>query len=240
MRRLINHVLKKNFNNKLKELKTVNDLEKKLIIMNETIGRKDFKVLVIDDEGFDVTPIKSLGYKQFEVKYSFEEIEMYKKYDVILCDIRGVGGHIDPDRQGLAVAIEIKKQFSEKLVLIYSSASKSDFLENDFKKVDGIIEKGISTQRLSQRLDKEIQEFFNYTRVWKEQRDKMLEQEIDLKVLCVLEDKYCKILENKRGIEEELKKSLDFSSVDFNKIESHINLLVSFAKIIVNVGGVNG
>lgn len=70
----------------LKKEKHNNNLKSNLKILNKS----EVSVLIIDDNGYDIEPLKQLGYRDVEISYDFEEMIKLKKYNIIFCDINEV------------------------------------------------------------------------------------------------------------------------------------------------------
>ena len=45
--------------------------------------------MFIDDEGFDIEPLKRIGFLDVSKQYEYTQIDDYEKYDIIFCDING-------------------------------------------------------------------------------------------------------------------------------------------------------
>ena len=70
---------------KVNDLYTIEDLEKardkiKSVSIRE---KKNFRIVIIDDEGFDDEVLKSLGYLDIDIKEKYEKISDYENYDII-------------------------------------------------------------------------------------------------------------------------------------------------------------
>ena len=146
---------------KVNDLYTIEDLEKardkiKSVSIRE---KKNFRIVIIDDEGFDDEVLKSLGYLDIDIKEKYEKISDYENYDIIFCDINGIARDLDPTYQGAALAKLIKKTYPSKIVIIFSSKDQSlDFYKfsND---VDDIIPKNLKNAEIAEIIDKYIEVF---------------------------------------------------------------------------------
>ena len=85
------------------ELKTIDDY-KNNIHQDFQPKRDGIKIAVIDDDGFDETDGKPFGYDQIDCFTEYKRPGEFEAYDIILCDIDGVGEKIDPKKKGVAVA----------------------------------------------------------------------------------------------------------------------------------------
>lgn len=134
------------------DLKTIAMVEEQWITLELNIPRDTIKICIIDDEGFDINMLYDLGYKNIRKKMQFESIDEYQDYDIILCDVEGIGNNVDPEKQGLAVAEQIKKVYPEKVVLLYSGKNIETFGEMP-NVLDGYLRKQSSMSELAKSLD---------------------------------------------------------------------------------------
>jgi len=211
------------------KLYSIANLKEQRISSKINIDRKSVKICVIDDEGFDIEKVHSLGYIQVERKLRFENIGDYEKYDIILCDIEGVGSEFDSSRQGLAVAEQIKSVYPEKIVLIYSGKNVQSYGELPFN-VDGVLSKVEATTELVKKIDKYYKESLDPILVWEKMRQSMLEAEIATKTIAILEDRYCvSVLEKKDCLQFE-----DYTwNENYETIEKFIIILKNVLRIFL-------
>lgn len=180
------------------DLKTIASVEEQRIDLRIKIPRETIKVCVIDDEGFDINMLYDLGYKNIRKKIQFESMDEYEDYDIILCDIEGIGINVDVDKQGLAVAEQIKDVYPEKVVLLYSGKNVETFGEMP-KNLDGYLRKQSSMSELAKSLDAYYKQSIDPIYVWKKTRDEMLNNKISTKTVAFLEDRYCRSLLEGKG-----------------------------------------
>lgn len=178
---------------------TLEDLEKardkiKTVSIRD---KKNVRIVIVDDEGFDDDVLKSLGYLDIEIKLKYEKLSDYENYDIIFCDINGIAKEIDPVYQGAALAKQIKKTYPSKMVIIFSSKEQSlDFykFKND---VDEIIPKNTKNSEIAEIIDKCIEIINDPIERWKNFRKKLSEQGTSPKDIALLEDCYVRgILKN--------------------------------------------
>ena len=179
-------------------LKTIASVEEQRIDLRIKIPRETIKVCVIDDEGFDINMLYDLGYKNIRKKIQFESMDEYEDYDIILCDIEGIGINVDVDKQGLAVEEQIKDVYPEKVVLLYSGKNVETFGEMP-KNLDGYLRKQSSMSELAKSLDAYYKQSIDPINVWKKTRDEMLNNKVSTKTVAFLEDRYCRSLLEGKG-----------------------------------------
>lgn len=184
---------------KVNDLLTIEELEKSRDrIKNVSIrDKKNIRIVIVDDEGFDDEVLKSLGYLDIEVKLKYQKLKEYENYDIIFCDINGIAKDVDPVFQGAALAKLIKKTYPAKTVIIFSSKEQSlDFykFKND---VDEIIPKNTKNSEIAEIIDKYIEIINDPIERWKKFRKKLSEQGTSPKDIALLEDCYVRgILKN--------------------------------------------
>lgn len=174
-------------------LLTIASVEEQRIDTKIKIQRDQIKVCVIDDEGFDINTLYDLGYKNIRKKIQFENMDEYQEFDVILCDVEGVGISVDVEKQGLAVAEQIKNVYPDKVVLIYSGKNIETFGEMP-KCLDGYLRKQSSMSELANSLDSYYKKSIDPINVWEKARDEMIRNKISTKTIAFLEDRFCRSL----------------------------------------------
>lgn len=177
---------------KVNDLLIIEDLEKSRdkIRTVSIRDKKNIRILIIDDEGFDDEVLKTLGYLDIDIKLKYEKLSDYETYDIIFCDINGIAKEIDPKYQGAELAKQIKKSYPSKVVIIFSSKEQSlDFYKykND---VDEIIPKNTKNSEIAELIDKYIEIMNDPIERWKNFRKKLSEQGTSPKDIALLEDCY--------------------------------------------------
>lgn len=176
-----------------KNLLTIASVEEQRIDSKIKIPREQIKVCVIDDEGFDMNTLYDLGYKNIRKKIQFENMDEYQEFDIILCDVEGIGVTVDAEKQGLAVAEQIKNVYPEKVVLLYSGKNIETFGEMP-DILDGYLRKQTSMSELAKTLDAFYAQSINPINVWEKTRNEMIKNKISTKTIAFLEDRFCKAL----------------------------------------------
>ena len=227
-------ILEKNARNYVYgNLHSIGDLKEQKIDANLHFDRSNVKICVLDDEGFDIDKIYALGYIRVERKLKFENIGDYEKYDVILCDIEGVGNEFDYTRQGLAVAEQIKEVYPDKIVLIYSGKNIEAY-GNVPSNIEGVLNKVESTTELVKKIDEFYKKAIDPISVWERTRLQMLQAGIATKTIAVIEDQYCSsILQKKEFLQIEKFDLCENEEI----IEKYIIKLANTIKVFFEVAG---
>lgn len=205
---------------KVNDLYTIDELEnaRSKIKMISIKDKKNVRIVIIDDEGFDDSILKSLGYLDIEIKEKYEKLSDYENYDIIFCDINGVAKDLDPVYQGAALAKLIKKTYPSKIVIIFSSKDQSLGFHKFADDVDGIIPKNIKNAEIAEIIDNYIDVLNDPIESWKNFRKKILEQGTSAKNIALLEDCYVRgILKKEDTTEsmETIKATIKSSTIGF-------------------------
>lgn len=199
----------------IEELK-VRNINIKNISMKD---KKNVKILIIDDQGFDTTRLERLGYIDIRKVDSFSRMEDLEIYDIILCDINGVAKDIDIVYQGAALAKMIKETYPTKIVVIFSAKPQKANFFKYFQDVDDFMVKNIQISDLSEKLNKYILKLNNPIEIWESTKERLNKHHIASKTIALMEHYYVKsIIDNKdysdqmihieSGISEELLKKI--------------------------------
>ena len=193
---------------------TIDYLEQnKITIDNVSLKeRKNIKILFVDDEGYDIEPLKKIGFLDVSKQYEYTKID--DKY------------------QGAALAKIIKNTYPNKVVIIFSA--KQQYLDmHEFSKfADEIIAKNIQISDLTDLIDKYIKKLSDPVEYWKETRRKLLSQGVSTKTVCELEHYYVKSFKNKKGYIDDIRKvSKDINISDGITI---INGVIEVIKLYIN------
>lgn len=220
---------------KTKKLKSINDLVDIKITSNLEIDRKMVKILVIDDEGFlQKESLNKLGYKDIDVKFESGNMEDYKAYDIIFCDINGVANDIDPYFQGAALAKKIKEIYPDKFVVIFSALDQSLDFYPYYSSVDDTIIKNLTGNKLSDKIDEYIETINNPKYKW-ESIKKLLESNgISTYDISVFEDYYVSSILDKKDYTSKVEKYCKDSMITNHKIiEKILPYVIDIMKDVV-------
>lgn len=100
--------------------RTVDSVVLKANLQNRAAKRRAVKIAVIDDQNFALKPaLERLEYRVTELG-DIDSIDQVAVFDIILCDIQGVGGKFQSPQQGAFVVKEIRRQFPEKFIVAFS------------------------------------------------------------------------------------------------------------------------
>ncbi len=142
-----------------------NNVLKKLDDGNITNLRKNVKILIVDDEKFEI--IDMLKTREYSVYYKtdIEYIIDAEPYDIVILDIKGVANTFGSTYQGLGYAIEVKKKYPHKIIACYSTIADPKYSQ-ELDKIDGFINKDLDIDRWSDKIDDYIRKYASIDYHW--------------------------------------------------------------------------
>lgn len=211
--------------------KTINEWKQKNPIDMKP-RRELIDMVVLDDEGFDTLSLNCLNFKKIRVMDKFNDVSDFLQYNVILCDIKGIGKSLDSSLEGIAVARQIKINYPEKIVLQYSGQSVLDYDPEFYDNmiIDGFINKNISTAQLAIELDNRCGMLWNPIDAWEYIEKSLRRIKIDNKNIAYFEHLYVKSLEKKKNYLDSRK-----SRIDLRKVYQACSGLVNFAIAVIKI-----
>src|SRR3546814_11988315 len=100
-------------------------------------------------------------------------------YNIILCDLQGVGRHLDERNQGAYLIDEIKRNHPEKFVIAYTGGTSDSGIALKAAAVaDFFLRKDADIQEWRDKHDRIIGFLSNPVAVWKSQRDAIVETDV--------------------------------------------------------------
>ena len=196
--------------------------------------REKIKICFIDDEGYySLDKLQSLGYKDTTVKYQFNSLDEFDSFNVIFCDIQGIGSAQYPTNKGFDVAVELKKRYPNCCVFIYTGIDSSNYpaIPSDIK----LVSKQTQLKDIVAILDKECEKFWNPVAAWKEIESKMREEQMPNKFIALLEDDfYQSAISGNNEISNDSKIEKQFN---FEKAKFYITTAISIIDIILKIRG---
>lgn len=156
--------------------------------------RKKVKILMVDDEEYDIVELlKNRGYEVYykeDISYVLE----VEPFDIIVLDIKNVAKRFGSVHEGFGFAKEVKMVYPQKLVLCYSGTSDININEQ-LDKIDGFVKKDTDVDIWSQKLDGCITKFSDVNHHWGVIEKQLKEQKIDTESIERLKKLYLKSFE---------------------------------------------
>lgn len=150
--------------------------------------RKKIPIVAIDDKLFP--PEKNLQNSGFliETLSDIQRISDIEKFQIILCDVNGIGSALSASTQGAYVIEEIKSLYPDKVVIAYTAGSAASKLVIRAKDAaDLYLKKDASVEEWRDLLDDQIKSLCNPISVWRKTRLRLLNSGIELQELLSLE-----------------------------------------------------
>jgi CheY-like chemotaxis protein len=168
--------------------------------VNQTIteARNIVKIAVIDDEKFaPLGNLKSYGYDIKEIQ-DLLRIEEARYYDIILCDLMGVGEHFDRTLGGASLIKEIKINYPTKIVIAYSGAtSNSNEAISAKEYCDDFVRKDADLTDWTEVLDDFVAQVIDPYQMWIKLRQELFNNDIDIRDVVRLESAYVESIASK-------------------------------------------
>ncbi len=158
--------------------------------------RSSVQIAIIDDEKFKAhANLTNYGYKIQELP-DIHSLDQVSKFDVILCDLMGVGHNFDRAIGGASIIKEIKENFPTKFVIAYTGARANTAEANAAKEfADGFLKKDVEITKWVTKLDDAIDFTSDPYKRWLVTRQGLIDQEVDLRRIVELESAYVEAIQ---------------------------------------------
>lgn len=160
--------------------------------------RKDIRVAIIDNEDIPVLPTLQRHKFNIDTFPDVTNIESLASYDIILCDIQGVGLALNETYQGAYLLKEIYERFPSKVLISYTAYSTDITFNKYLQYAEASLKKDAGSEEWVEKLDHAITLVSEPEDRWKRTRNLLLERGVSLFELALLEDEFVRrVLENK-------------------------------------------
>lgn len=183
-------------------------------------ARAKVQICVIDDELF--YPLQILRDHGFSIAQigDISSLKSIDPYDIVACDLRGVGEKFNDKLQGASIIQEIKKHRPEKYIIAYSgSFDRSNMAKLAHDHSDKKLVKSADIDKWTSTLDEGIAAVTNPVEKWKRIRRALNEQGAPTQTIMRLEHIFCKSV--KKG-----DKSLLIKEITKEKVPGDIRPIV--------------
>jgi hypothetical protein len=181
--------------------KSLRDLDIPAIKM-KGIDRIKIPILVIDDNKFEY--FEHLKNHRFDLTYfnDIQSIESTKEYEIVLCDINGVGKKFESKYEGAHVISEIHKKYPFKTIIAYTGFTHDPSYNKFFKIADMTIKKDIDGDEWVEKLDSAIDITTDPKKKWIKMRNHLMEHDVALFDIVKLENEYVKCILEGKSLED--------------------------------------
>lgn len=179
---------------------TISDLADEAGLNLPTIRelRKSVKVLVIDDNEFLYKEtLQSNGYFVTR-KNDISSIEEVAGFDIILCDITGVGIELGFTRGGASIIQEVRKNYPSKVIVAYTAHTYDAEFNQYFSIADFVAPKEYSPDEWIDTLDMLLSKSINPINQWNRMRNDLLEKGVSTLTVAKIEDKFVTAFKTKK------------------------------------------
>jgi CheY-like chemotaxis protein len=198
----------------LKPFRTSRDLESYFtdrVAAREIRDRRQaVRIAVVDDHPF--APQANLNAYNYNITQigDVRSVDQVKGYDLVLCDIIGVGLSFSQTLQGASLMAEIKRVYPEKLVIAYTGATLNQSATKEAKLVaDALIKKDIDIKEWVDKLDNYINLVLNPQTAWSRVRADLVSRGVGTKDILLLEDAFVGSMLSDRPTPRSLATTLD-------------------------------
>lgn len=180
---------------------------------NDKQRRSKVSIAIIDDEPFTAQQnLTNHGYDVHPIG-DIKKLDEIDAYNIILCDLAGVGLNFNEQYQGAYLIDEIKRNHPEKFVVAYTGGAPNDEItQRANKAADTFIRKDANMEEWRDKLDDLIERLCDPVIVWRRQRDALVKQNVATLDILRLEDAFVKSVEiGEPAVFQKKAKSLDLS-----------------------------
>lgn len=187
--------------------KTVAELNGETILQEISVSdlKKITNILVVDDQEFDY--LKDLQKYDFCIrqKYDLTDLSDAAEYDIILCDIRGVGKFLKSKYDGANLIKQLRVKYPNKIIVAYTAEPYEADFESFLEAATHVIAKGTYTiEAWVSLLEKYVKELADPVEQWKKTRKILLDAGVSTIDIAKYESAYVKAVKRKEF--ESLKK----------------------------------
>lgn len=161
--------------------------------------RKQVDILIIDDDEvfLQESYLQKNGFR-ITHKTDIDTIKDVSDYEVILCDIRGVGKKLGASKEGAFLIKEIRNNYPNKQIVAYTGSSYDAAYNQYLKYADAVIDKGIPLDDWVALLDKQIENAVDPRNQWDRIRRSLLDSGLDTIAVAQIEDRYVRSIKTKK------------------------------------------
>ena len=179
--------------------RTLNDLTEEAFLKNISISelKAITKIIVLDDDEFAF--LESLQKSEFRIERrpDIQALSDVAEYDIILCDIRGVGKFLESQYEGAYLVKKLKEKYPKKIIISYTAGDYSADYQKFLGFADAIVPKGTSLEDWDSLLTSKLIALANPIELWKKTRTALFDSDVPTIVVAKYEALYVKSVQNK-------------------------------------------
>lgn len=187
------------------------------------LKREDVKMILIDDEQFPYLDLLKMHKFNIDTLNNITSLSTLEAYDVILCDINGVGKNFSESYQGAYLVKEIYKRYPFKIIISYTGINFDARYNEYLQYADFSVKKDVESEVWVEKLDMAIEMVSNVEKMWNRIRDYLLENDVSLFDLMLLENNLV------RSVEKGQRDGFPSKKLIMNIGSDLKNIIISFA-----------
>lgn len=165
--------------------------------LTQTNIRNLSSIAVIDDQKFMYAEIlRSHGFNLTEIG-DITDLEAVASYDIVVCDIKGVGASFGSKYEGAHVISELRKHYPDKYLIAFSGGQFDPSYKRFFDSCDVSIKKDADMDDWTIMLDSAAEQLSNPAKRWLRVRTILMQEGIDIYEILQLEIEYVKAVINR-------------------------------------------
>ncbi len=181
--------------------KTITDL-RSIVGTRHKPERKDVKIVVIDNDPFPYMDMLRTHNFCIEQLTNLETLASISSYDIVLCDVQGVGLNFSETFQGAYLVKEIRKKYPFKFIISYTAYDNDARYTALLKSAGYSIKKDEDTEVWVEKLDSAITAVYDVEEQWYKIRDYLLSQKVSLFQVALIEDDFVRRVQKKKSFDD--------------------------------------
>ena len=211
-----------------KRFKTISDLRTADLKLKK-VRRSDVKIAIIDDEPIETMDILKSHKFNIDLIPKIESINILGEYDIIICDIHGVGEAFSKEFQGAYLVKEIYKQYPFKIIISYTGITYDARYNEYLKHAEFSLKKDVSSEDFVEKLDAAISLIQDPVHRWNKIKNYLVENDVPTYEIALIEDDFVRRLLSNQDFNDFPKKKIQ------KNIDSNLRaVLQSFAANILS------
>ena len=211
-----------------KRFKTISDLRTADLKLKK-VRRSDVKIAIIDDEPIEIMDILKSHKFNIDLIPKIESINILGEYDIIICDIHGVGEAFSKEFQGAYLVKEIYKQYPFKIIISYTGITYDARYNEYLKHAEFSLKKDVSSEDFVDKLDAAISLIQDPVHRWNKIKNYLVENDVPTYEIALIEDDFVRRLLSNQDFNDFPKKKIQ------KNIDSNLRaVLQSFAANILS------
>lgn len=178
----------------------ISDLNAEMLLGEYTLEelKRATDILIIDDDPFTYLEVLKANDFRIRQKSDIDSIGDVEKYDIILCDVKGVGKFLSSKFEGAYLVQQIKETYPNKIVVIYTGNRYDASYQKYIQYADYTMEKGTPQEDWTELLTDILRKNADPVQQWKETRYRLLKAGVSIIDVAKYEDKYVSAVKNRK------------------------------------------